>query len=174
MPHSFWAQQTMNQIALTPSNGLSPLTSVSLSNPLSRCNYFFQDKWLVLLHFIHMQKTLLMRRSISLFSHWNLSKKSPYTFHVRTWPCGKITPSWDASSPVNTAVHMGPLKQACGMKLGKKKLLLKQFTKSASSHSSGKQSGKRLIRRALKEMFLMYSFCLVTMTLNGLAHTEWL
>lgn len=73
--HSFWTQQTMNQIAVTLSNSLSPLPSVFLSfNLLSGCNYLLQEKWLVLSYFIHMQKILQWEDPLS---HLNLSKKSP-------------------------------------------------------------------------------------------------
>lgn len=65
----------MNQIALTLSNSLSPLPPVFLSfNQLSGCNDSFQEKLLVLLYFIHMQKILQWEDPLS---HLNLSKKSP-------------------------------------------------------------------------------------------------
>lgn len=118
---SIWTQQAMNQMAPNLSNSLSPLYSVSLEfKLLSGWNYFFQEKWLLLFHLIHMQEILhwqdlsLPLKSLQrVLTNFCFLKTCPCTSHIKTWP-----PRWDISPPDNTAVKMGPLKCNHGMNLG--------------------------------------------------------
>lgn len=155
---------------LSLSNSFSLLYSVFLEfKLLSGLNDFFQEKRSLLFHLIHTQEILkwqylsLPLKSLQrALTNFCFLKLRPYTSHMKTW-----SPRWDISPPDNTTATMQPLKCDHGWtwarpSQGKKKLLSEQFTRSASSYPSAKQS--RLIRVARKEMLLIHLHYLVLVT----------